>query len=190
VPVPTAHQFKPGQSGNPKGRVTAGATVREWWNVLAEQGLTPRQLQRIIADPDSPFPKIEAAIQILQSIELGDVTDMEDLLDGKVTLRQLRESGVNTRIIKKIKVKRRTLYNEDGPEGEEVEREVELHNRAGDALDRIMDRTDGRPKQQVDVTSGNEPLRTSADGEAAADQVLDRLRGLLGETRPEDAGRG
>ena len=40
VEPPPEHRFKPGQSGNPAGRKSAGATIREWWNVLAEQEQT------------------------------------------------------------------------------------------------------------------------------------------------------
>lgn len=181
VPVPVAHQFRPGQSGNPKGRPTAGATAREHLNALAAAGLTEAQLRRIATDPKADGIRRSAAVRILRTFEHPDPADMEDMLDGRVTLRQLRQRGFNTSAIRKVKVKTRTLRDAEGNDaGVEVEREVELHDRSGAEFDRVFDRTEGRPRQQVDVTSGDEPIKYPADGAVAAADLLARVAGRLG----------
>lgn len=153
VVPPPEHRWQPGESGNPAGRRTAGATIREWVNQFAAQDLTEAQVRRVARDPRSPWTKRAAAERVLRTMEAGDLADMDQLLSGEVSLQGLRDQGVNTSIIKKIKVKTRTLYGEGGPEGEEVTREVELHDRAGEEFDRICDRTDGRPTQTTHLTS-------------------------------------
>lgn len=144
-------QFPPGVSGNPNGRKTAGASLCEWLNSFAEQELTEADLRVIARDVKAPWTKRAAAERVLRTMEAGDVADMGPLLDGSMSPEQLREAGINTAVIKKIKTKTRTLYRGNEAEGVEVEREVELHDRAGVDFDRIADRTAGKPINRVDV---------------------------------------
>lgn len=131
---------KPGEVRNPKGRKTAGATIREWINSLAEQGLSEAKLRKVARDRKLPWPKRAAAERILRTLEVGDLADMEAVLHGDQTLQDLRGSGVNTEVIKKIKVKVRT----DSEGNQEVERELELYDRAGVDFDRVIETTDGK----------------------------------------------
>lgn len=185
VVPPAEHRIPKGTTLNPRGCVTAGATLRQQLNALAQAGLTEKQLRNIAGNKSIAWTRRSAAKQILLSMEVSDIADMEPLLNGAVSLEQLRKKGVDTSRIKKIKVRTRTLYEGDEETGTEVEREVELHNRATDVFGVICDQTEGRPKQTLDVTSGDEPIRGLADAEVAADQILDRLRERLG-ARPDD----
>jgi hypothetical protein len=141
------HRFQPGQSGNPSGRRTAGATVREWINVLAEQGLTEDDLRRIARDRRLAWAKRTAAERMLKTLEFGDLADFMSVLKGEQDLEQLRAAGVRTEVVKKLKVKNRV-----DSEGEHyVEREIELHHdRAGADFDRIIGTTDGLPTKRVE----------------------------------------
>lgn len=57
--IPPAPAWKPGQSGNPKGRQTAGASVKEWYNQMKEW---PRsKIERVITDDNAPINKRTAA---------------------------------------------------------------------------------------------------------------------------------
>jgi hypothetical protein len=148
VVPPEKYRFKPGNPGGP-GRKTAGATLQEWANIFAEKNLTELQLRKIWKDKKAPWTKRAAALQILFALSLADLADFSDLLEGTVTVRQLRDAGVDTSMIKKAKSRTTTR-----PDGETTtEREVELHDRVSDAFDRVCDRTHGRPKQALDVTT-------------------------------------
>jgi hypothetical protein len=84
-------------------------------------------------------------------MEAGDLADFDPFFDDGAKLKDLRAAGVNTEIVKKRKEKRREIPQEDGPPIIEVDREIELHDRAGDDFDRVMDRTVGKPSQAVEV---------------------------------------
>lgn len=151
---PMHSRFQKGESGNPAGRKTAGAYVREWLNVLAEKELSESELRAIARDKAAPWTKRTAAERILRTLEAGDLADMEPVLDGVETLTDLRNRGINTEVVKKMKVKTRTT--DDG--AREVDREIELHDRAGEDFDRILDRTLGKPAQAIDVTSNGDSI--------------------------------
>ena len=138
---------RPGEVRNPAGRKTAGATIKEHLNALAERNLTAKQLRTIARSDREPWTRRAAAERILRTLETGDLADMEGLLNGSVSLAELRETGVNTEVIKKVRTKVRTL--DDGTT--ETEREVELFDRAGIDFDRVLDRTEGKPRQTLEV---------------------------------------
>jgi hypothetical protein len=148
----TVHRFKPGQSGNPAGRPALGASIREWMNIMGAQGLTEAALRAVSRDVKAPMPKRAAAIRLLRTLEVPDVADFEDLLTGDATLKSARKKGVRTDLIKKIKTRTRTV-GMDADENPiiEVERELELYDRSGEDFDRVVEQTDGRPRQTVGV---------------------------------------
>jgi hypothetical protein len=141
-----ATPFKPGQSGNPKGRPSAGAAVIEWLNEL--QNSNEDELDAIVSDKTNPLPKRAAAIQWLTILaDAADIADFATYLDGTESLADLKRRGVRVRRLKKIRGSITT-----NARGEKViNLDVELSERGGRVLDRIMDRTHGRPRQQIEL---------------------------------------
>jgi hypothetical protein len=121
-----------------QGRVTAGATLREQVNALAQKGLTEAQLRDLSRRKDEPWTRRAAALRILRTLEAGDLADFKDYLDGKADLDELRERGVDTTGVKRAKVTR-TKYGE--------QREIELYDRSGEDFDRVTTQTAGHPVQ-------------------------------------------
>jgi len=138
---------KPGKVRNPAGRRTAGAVVKEWLNSFAEGKVTEQDLRRIARDPSVDWARRTAAERMLRTLEAGDLADFADYLNGSKSLAELKAAGVNTEIVKKAKVKVRTLADETT----ETEREIELFDRAGADFDRVLDRTEGKPRQVVEL---------------------------------------
>lgn len=180
VVPPVDTRWKSGETGNPGGRPSVGASAKEWMNILDEkvqQGeLDEDGLRAVARDKRMPPSKRAAATRLLHMIESSDLADYDDLCDGTTTLSKLREKGVNTAVVKKIKTRR--LYDKDGKDTG-VEREVELHNRTGEDFDRVLDRTVGRPTQEI-VAHHDGSIRSLSDGETAADLLLAEIRARLG----------
>ncbi len=148
VPSPMGgmmNRFVKGDIGNPKGRRTLGASVTEWVNSLAERGTNEKQLKRIARNRSCNGTLRIAAQRMLRLMEDPDMADYEPLLDGQKCMKELRHDGVDTRVIKKVKSKTREIPQGDKPPIIETEREIELHDRSGSELDRLLDRTDGKP---------------------------------------------
>ncbi len=183
--------YEPGESGNPDGRKTAGAYIKECINAFYAQDLSLDDIRKIARDPKAGCRSRTAAERVLRAMEAGDLADFAGLLRGENNLEDLRAMGVNTEVIKKCKQKTRKIVGQDGAVEELVEREVELHDRAGEDFDRVCDRTEGKPKQSV-THDGDIGLRTQADGVAAMDQVIARFRETLGSAPggPADSGEG
>ena len=151
---PAEHRFKPGQVANPRGRAaSAGTTIREWLNVFCWKDLTEAQIRKIARDPKASWAKRAAAERALRTIEAGDLADLEPCLNGSKTLAELRGDGINTTVVKKAKA--RAYTTKQG--AVTVEREVELHDRAGAEFDRVCDRTEGRPTQRMEMSGAMLP---------------------------------
>jgi hypothetical protein len=125
---------KPGQSGNPAGRKTAGATVKEHWNRMA--GWSQQQLENVFGDATATVAERAAAKQWLAG-----------MLDGQ-------------------------------------------------ELDRIINHTDGRPKQGVelsgdvgvyDVRPALSELMNQEDTREALLKVADRLPEIVKNAGSESA---
>lgn len=58
--------WKKGQSGNPEGRKTAGATMREWTNALALRPVD--ELRAVMEDDSAPVAKKAAAKELLGAL--------------------------------------------------------------------------------------------------------------------------
>lgn len=148
--VPQAHggyliPVKPGEARNPKGRPSAGATIREHINGMIQGDLSQGDLELVAQDQQLPAARRIAAQRILLAMEYGDQADFDDWLTGAKSLKDLKREGVNTAIVKKAKVKRTVTEF-----GESVEREIELHSRSGEDVDRIFDRTEGKSIARVE----------------------------------------
>lgn len=152
---PLETRFQPGQSGNPEGRKTAGATIKEHINSLSNADLSEAELRKIARDKEQPWTRRAAAERILRTLEAPDISDFAGLLRGEDALEDLRAMGVNTEPIKRFKQKTRKVAvpGQPGEVEEVIDREIELFDRAGDEFDRVCDRTSGRPQQDVKVTA-------------------------------------
>lgn len=146
------YHFKPGQSGNPGGRKTAGASIKERINQFVEADLSEYQLREIASDKTRGINERTAANRLITLLERGDIADAEEFLNGEKSLRDLRKEGVHTDTIKKAKVVKKTFKTEAGENVEVETREIEFHDRSGQEFDRISDRTEGRPVQAVDLS--------------------------------------
>lgn len=157
VPAPNGkgmiNRFVKGESGNPSGRKSLGASVVEWVNSLSHRGYDERKLRRIAKNRYANCNMRLAAKRLLRMMEDPDMADFEDLLDGQKSLKELRGDGIDTRVVKKCKTKTRHIQQGDGDPIVEVEREIELHDRSGEEFDRILDRTDGKANQTIQVDS-------------------------------------
>lgn len=140
---------KKGEVRNPAGRKTAGASVKEWMNSFSHRLYDEPKLRRISKDVGAPWAQRAAAIRMLRALECPDLADFEDILSGEKKLSDVRKDGTPTDCIKKVKSKERYIQQGEGEPIKEVEREIELHDRSGSELDRIMDRTEGKPMQPV-----------------------------------------
>jgi hypothetical protein len=151
---PVETRWQPGQSGNPAGRKTAGALVKEEINSMALAGLTEQQIKFEARDPKNTWQRRMAAEQMLVGLEHGDIADFAGLLRGENTIEDLKGMGINTEVIKKLKQKSRKVPVGEGQIEEVIDREIELHDRRGAEFDRVCDRTDGKPNQPVEVVNG------------------------------------
>jgi tRNA U55 pseudouridine synthase TruB len=135
VVPPPEYRWKPGQSGNPKGRTTAGATIREWVNSIALDDLTESHVRAIARNREAPWTMRAAALRILRTLEQPDMADFAAVLKGEKTLDELRKAGINTEMVKSASI---------GTQGIRIE----LHDRSGEDFDRVVEKTDGKDTQR------------------------------------------
>lgn len=131
--------------------------MREWLNVLAEQCATEARLREIARDRKTPAMKRAAAERALRTLEAGDLADFQEFLDGTATLKELRDRGLNTEVVRKARVRDRTIVHSDGSSERIVEREIELYDRSGEDFDRVCDCTEGRPPKRVEPDGDSIP---------------------------------
>jgi hypothetical protein len=173
---------QPGEARNPAGRPSAGATLREQVNALAQSGLTEKELRKIARDQSLPWTRRAAANRILRTLEAPDLADFAGLLRGENSLEDLRAMGVNTEAVKRFKQRTRKQMSGHGEEAEVeevIDREIELYDRSGEDFDRVTNHTDGHPTQNIKADIDTK-FRNLADGEAEADSILASLREKLG----------
>lgn len=140
--------WKKGESPGAAAPKNAGCCIKRWINVL--QDANESELRRMAKDPRLAANKRIAAQQLLRAIATPDMADFEPLVEGTATMAKLRDAGVDTTQVKKLAVR----HTEHG-----TNRDIELYDRSGESVDRIMDRTDGRPKQTTEITGeGGLPL--------------------------------
>jgi len=135
-PISLENLNPPWEKGkSPKGgRPSAGASIRNVMNTLVGSGAGEKSLKKIARDKDEPVVRRMAAIQLLKAVEVDDLADFDGYIDGSYTLSDLRDKGIDTSVVKRAKVSIRHFK-----EGEsETTREVEVRDRASDALDKII----------------------------------------------------
>jgi hypothetical protein len=137
---------------SPKGSLNGGKRVTDFWH----HGLTElsmAEVKRIMRKGRTHGERVAAA-HLLHAYP-ADPADFEPLVNGTKTLRQLRNAGIDTTQIKKVE----PVINEAG---EVVGYKVEFFDRSGAALDRILDRTLGKPTTVIE--GGDNPLRILSAG--------------------------
>lgn len=147
-----------GVSGNPEGRKTMGAYLREELNSLAtDEGLSEDKLRRIAKDKEAHPRKRAAAVRALRMIELPDMADFAGLVRGENNLEELRAMGVNTELIKKFEQTTRAspTGKGDGEVEEIIQRKIELYDRSGEDFDRCTNQTAGNPTQPIEADVRN-----------------------------------
>jgi hypothetical protein len=160
-----AHWFPPGHSGNPSGRPEGVTYPGDWIRGLL--GLTESELREIVNDPKAVISKRMAALALIRSAAHADMADFEPVLLNRETLTELRIKGIDTTMVKKAN------YNATD-KGLSVS--IELHDRSKE-VDRILERTEGRPTQykQVEITD----TRT-------AKQLVEEGRRIAGTKAPKE----
>lgn len=132
-----------GRDKPPAINIRVGAAVKEHMNAMRDR--TTAELLKISRDPTTGSAKACAANRILNSRERPTLSDFQPFIRGEKTLDELDASGVDTSVIKRIKVK--TFTGEDGVE--RVEREIELFDRARLESEFVVHESDGTPTQTI-----------------------------------------
>lgn len=126
---------------NPTGVRCAARSITEHFNDLDRA--TEAEIRAIARDKTAPANKRAAATQWLDILaSSGELADFEPFLDGTHDLRKLQREGVATRLAREAKV---TTHTSDS--GSETRREIKLSDKGADSLDRVLDRTGGKPHQ-------------------------------------------
>jgi hypothetical protein len=176
--APPAHAWQPGQSGNPAGRVSAGASIREQLNTMIE--FTAAELRVVAKDRKAPASRRAAAGQLLRMIRGCDAADFESYVDGSKTLVELRAAGVDTQVIKKMGRTNTTRTDKDGGETTTAKATLEFADPVGEALDRVIDRTEGRAIQRVAAQ-----ITDNRSGSDIATQLMEEAAKALPKPPPD-----
>lgn len=132
---PLHYQQSPGSYPN------AGRSIKQHFNTFVAKDLTEAQLWEIVQNRCWGLGKRLAAKRLLRAFQDGDFADFEPFLTG-ASLESLRAKGVDTSLVKSVSIT-------PGVHGEA--RRIELHDRSTQAFRDIMDYTDGKPNQAVNV---------------------------------------
>ena len=143
-----------GRDKPPVINVRVGASVKNWMNTLNTANTSTADLLKISRDPKAQPSKACAANRLLNFRERPTLTDFALYVAGEVSLADLEAAGVDTSVLKRVKV--RTFTGEDGRE--RVEREIELFDRALKESEFVVPESDGQPTSHTDVTSDGKPL--------------------------------
>jgi hypothetical protein len=172
--VPTAAPFEPGNNMS-KGRPpNAGLSLREEVNRLMAADPTEAELRSLATATATGVRRRAAAIELLALLEIPDIADFQPLLEGKKTFVELRDAGINTRLIKRFK------KGEHGPE-------LELHDRASSRFVQVVEQTDGQATKRVAQVSDGagvmtpEKLVRMAEVILACGGTVDRLPAMMRE---------
>lgn len=187
LPPPLATRWKPGESGNPAGKPkNLGASLKDICNTLAAKGLRRVELKAIFDDEGEEDLVRTAAGKIL-GLRPGDMKDFEGIITGAETLDAAHKAGVDTTQVKKIKRKKRTIKRGgDLPDEVEEETELELHDRSRGNWRDLVDDTDGKPTQTVNVNNAvtvNAVVFQFTDAQGAAhvgNRIFDIRAGVSG----------
>lgn len=158
-----------------QGHKSAGSTIRDHMNKMVADGTDEDMLRSIAKDKKAPVAQRMAAMQLLKAVEISDPADFDPYLDGSATLSKLRDAGIDTTIVKKAKVAVRSF----GDGESETTREVELRDRASEALDKIIGHTaptvneivknerldEGKPTDRLETTEYKVVFDNEANGD-------------------------
>lgn len=167
--------WKKGESGNAKGRPSAGGAIREYYNLMHEW--PEDRLIAVMNDKSEGFSKRKAAEAIL-NMGAVDVEAYESLLDGSKTLADLKREGVRTNTIRRVKRKTRT----EG-EAKTFEYEVEFADKTDAVTEAIIGHTDGKAIQRVETTGNLNLNQTPADDVLRSEMAKIRAE-LMGTAAP------
>ncbi len=123
-------------------RKSAGGLVLDWVDRLAVTRTRAPELRRIAADDRASWAKRAAANWMLDGMQTADPADFEPYLRGELSLTELRKAGINTRLVKRVRVRTRPSTKNHV---EEIDRQIDFVDRTGPMLDRLLDRTYGKP---------------------------------------------
>ena len=135
-------------NGNHKRRaaLAAGYSPKSA-SVMASRLLNDDNIQRALHALRSDVrASVEALISCVADVAFdSDMADFQPFLSGEVDLATLRDKfGVDTRLVKKVRCRRRVTPGEKGPEIVEEIREIELYDRLAALRELLRQRTRGQ----------------------------------------------